>query len=60
MIDENFLKYPSSMVAACSVILSINIFEKDMESYENMGFFNGCYTNKQGLVEFNTDIWNNE
>lgn len=56
--DARFLNYKPSMVAASSVILAINIFEKDREQNSNKGFFDACkYVN--GLQELNLDIWNN-
>ena len=33
------------MMAACSIILAINIYEKDMEKYKNKGFFKNCAVN---------------
>lgn len=57
--DARFLIYKPSTIAASSVILAINIYEKDKEQQSNKGFFNNCkYTN--GLQELNLDIWNNQ
>jgi len=50
--DATFLKYRPSMIAACSIILAINIYEKDMEKYKNKGFFKNCVVNN-GLCELN-------
>ena len=57
--DARFLIYKPSMIAACSVILAINIYEKDKEQYSNKGFFSSCkYAN--GLQDLNLSIWNNQ
>lgn len=40
--DSRFLNYKPSVVAACAIILSINIYEKDGEHYSNKGFFANC------------------
>ena len=47
------------MIAACSIILAINIYEKDLEKYKNKGFFKNCAV-KNNLTELNLDIWNNQ
>jgi hypothetical protein len=47
------------MIAACSIILAINIYEKDLEKYKNKGFFKNCVVSN-GLSELNLEIWNNE
>lgn len=57
--DARFLNYQPSMIAACSVILAINIFEKDKEQYESTSFFSNCKVGADGLQELNLDIWNN-
>jgi uncharacterized protein with PIN domain len=36
--ESRFLNYRPSMLAACAIILSINIYEKDNSS----NFFEGC------------------
>ena len=46
------------MIAACSIILAINIFERDNKSSE--GFFNNCQSSAPGIIELNIDIWNNQ
>lgn len=57
--DARFLNYKPSQIAACSVILAINIYEKDKEQFSNKGFFANCkYQN--GLQDMNLDIWNNQ
>lgn len=40
--DARFLNYKPSLIAACSCILAINIYEKDKEQYNNKGFFANC------------------
>jgi len=40
------------MIAACSIILAINIYEKDLEKYKNKGFFKNCVVTN-GLCELN-------
>lgn len=40
------------MIAACSIILAINIYEKDLEKYKVKGFFNDCAV-KNNLTELN-------
>ena len=37
-----FMKYNPSMIAACALIASINIFEKDRENKLPGDFFTGC------------------
>lgn len=46
------------MIAACSIILAINIFERDSKSAE--GFFKNCQSLVPGMLELNVDIWNNQ
>jgi hypothetical protein len=44
--DARFLNYKPSNIAACSVILAINIYEKDKEQFSDKDFFIDCkYTN---------------
>ena len=50
--DARFLKFKPSQIAACSVILAINIYEKDKDQYSQRGFFNNCKV-KDGLQELN-------
>jgi hypothetical protein len=57
--DARFLRYKPSQIAACSVILAINIYEKDKDQYSQKGFFNNCQV-KDGLQELNLEIWNNQ
>lgn len=40
------------MIAACSIILAINIYEKDIEKLKNTGFFKDCAVN-DCLTELN-------
>lgn len=47
------------MIAASSLILSINIYERDLERYQSKGFFQNCAI-RDGLVALNLDIWNNQ
>jgi hypothetical protein len=54
--DSIFLNYRSTMIAACAVIISINVFEKN--NTENDKFFINCKERK-GYIEMNLDIWNN-
>jgi len=56
--EAKFLDYRPSQVAACAVILSVNIFEEDNQKTKNTNFFKP--PGKKGLKELNTDIWNNE
>lgn len=56
--DASFLKYKPSIVAACSLILSINIYERDLERFQAKGFFKDCAVNN-GLMALNVGIWNN-
>ena len=46
------------MLAACSVIIAINIYHKDINYNENNDFFINCYI-KNGLIELNLEFWNN-
>ena len=52
--DAQFLEYRPSEIAACSVILSINIYEEDCISQNDGVFFDGKI---KGLLELNTNIW---
>ena len=56
--EAKFLNFRPSCIAACSVILSINIYQKIEEQSNPTGFFAGCKTTN-GLIEMNTEIWNN-
>ena len=56
--DARFLVYKPSQIAACSVILAINIFQTDKDLKSNDGFFNNCKFSN-GMQELNLDIWNN-
>lgn len=56
--EAAFLKYQPSQIAACSLILSINIYELDAEKTQPTGFFKNCMGHN-GLLRLNTDIWNN-
>lgn len=54
--DANFLKFRPSQIAACSCIISINIFE---EAERNWNFFKHAPKSPKA-GELNTAIWNNE
>ena len=56
--DARFLVYKPSQIAACSVILAINIFQTDKDLESNDGFFNNCKFSN-GMQELNLHIWNN-
>lgn len=58
--DSVFLNYRPSMIAACSVILAINIYEHDMisDSSNKNKFFNN-FDSKDNKLELNLEIWNN-
>lgn len=47
------------MIAACAIILAINIYERDLEKYQNKNFFVNSKVSAEGLMELNTNIWNN-
>ena len=56
--DALFLDYRPSEIAAASVLLSINIYEEDLQNTtKNSSFFTG---KTNGLLELNTAIWNQE
>ena len=57
--EVSFIKFRPSMIAAASLILSINIYERDLERYQSKGFFQNCEI-RDGLVALNLDIWNNQ
>ena len=57
--EAKFLKYRPSQIAACSTILAINIYEKDLETQGQSTFFENL-TNKGGLLDLNLKIWNTE
>ena len=73
--DSKFLKYRPSMIAACAVIISINIYRRDKEKLEQSGVFSDDervnevesffkFSPKQSFdgvskILMNTDIWNN-
>ena len=60
MNDAKFLNYRASQIAASACILAINLYERDFyEVIENNPFFNDCKM-KDGVIDFNTDIWNCE
>lgn len=46
------------MISACALLLSINIYERDLERYQSTGFFKNCAVNN-GLVVLNLAMWNN-
>ena len=46
------------MIAACSVILAINIFERDKNC--SKGFFDNCKSSIPDLIELNIEIWSNQ
>lgn len=45
--DSRFLSYRPSQLAACSVLIAINIFKRDEEEYQKTGVFSGY----QGSLE---------
>ena len=55
--DPTFLNYRPSMIAACSIIISLNLFE--LNSGENKNFFKNKI-NSLDLLEMNVEIWNNQ
>jgi hypothetical protein len=55
--DPIFLNYRPSMVAACSLLISINIFENN--SGKNLKFIENCRQNS-GLRQMNLQIWNTQ
>ena len=55
--DPIFLNYRPSMVAACSLLISINIFENN--SGKNLKFIENCRQNS-GLRQLNLQIWNTQ
>ena len=57
--DSVFLNYRPSMIAACSVILAINIYEHDMISASNKKKFFNNFDFKDNIGELNLEIWNN-
>ena len=63
--DDKFLNYRPSQIAACSVILSINIFKKEeiQHNYENgiksKDSFLKISKEDKKKYYLNTDIWNN-
>jgi len=57
--DSVFLNYRPSMIAACSVILAINIYEHDMISASNNKKFFNNFDFKDNIGELNLEIWNN-
>lgn len=56
--ESRFLNYVPSMISACALLLSINIYERDLERYQSTGFFKNCGVNN-GLVALNLAMWNN-
>ena len=57
--DASFLKYRPSVIAASAIILAINIYERDLEKYQHKNFFVESKVSPEGLMELNTNIWNN-
>ena len=55
--DPTFLNYRPSMIAACSIIISLNLFE--LNSGEDKDFFKNKI-NSLDLLEMNVEIWNNQ
>ncbi len=47
------------MIAACSIIIGINIFEKENLNISNANFFKNCKTSN-GKTELNLEFWNNQ
>jgi hypothetical protein len=58
--DAQFLKYRPSVIAACAIILAINIYERDLEKYQNKNFFVNSKVSPEGLMQLNTEVWNNQ
>lgn len=59
LVDGKFLQFEPSKMAACALILSINIFEKNREHKKSGDFFKYCNTDEDGIRQFNTSIWEN-
>ena len=59
LVDGKFLQFEPSKMAACALILSINIFEKNREHKKSGDFFKNCNTDEDGIRQFNTSIWEN-
>jgi hypothetical protein len=57
--DAKFINYRPSMIAACSIIIGINIYEKENCTNMNSSFFKNC-KQSNGKLEMNLDIWNNQ
>ena len=64
--DEKFLNYKPSQIAACAVILSINIFKKEEIDYNNENGTSGARSDflqkaKENPKKYylNTQIWSN-
>ena len=55
--DPTYLNYRPSIIAACSIIISLNLFE--INSGENKNFFKNKI-NSLDLLEMNVEIWNNQ
>lgn len=58
--EAQFLNYRPSQIAACALVIAINIFERDQLRYNNrqaLEFFKGADLNKP--LKLNTAIWNN-
>ena len=57
LTDPSFLEYSPSEIAACSVILAINIYQKEHQKKLGNAFFKA---KKQGALMINDSIWNEE
>ena len=47
------------MIAACSIIIGINIFERENQNLSNINFFKNCKINN-GKSDLNLEFWNNQ
>ena len=72
--DSKFLQYRPSQIAACAVIISINIYRKNFEEQNKIGIFsedeqqkgesffevskNKCKSTGLPLLKINLEIWN--
>lgn len=59
LVDGKFMQFEPSKMAACALLLSINIFEKNREHKTSGNFFKTCFTDEDGIRQLNTNIWDN-
>ena len=73
MNDSKFLAYRPSQLAACAVIIAVNIYKRDYEILHQDGIFsndvskqeksffkfstNKCPETNKNLIVFNIDFW---